>query len=158
MTRKITESGWYPGEKLLVTHISGDVDEQDVDRWKKSLEEALNKIEDNGRFKVFVNLYGFKAVNFDAHRKFRVTIPSTLADYGFRVGYLGLFPEAQVALKNTRGIQCVAAVHVHHDDTKINSYDRLFGSETERFFTHPDVGEKWIRSIDVTNLNQNIKA
>jgi hypothetical protein len=120
---KITETKWYPAERLVVTHISGHVDEQDISKWQQSLEEVLNRIEDNSRFKIFVNLHGFKAVNFDAHKKFRVIIPSTLADYGFRAGYLGLFPEAEVHLKNTRGIQCVAAVHVHQDDTKINNYD-----------------------------------
>lgn len=158
MYKKTTETTWYPEEMLLMTHISGDVDERDVEKWKKTLEQALDRIEDNGRFKIFVNLHGFKAVNFDAHKKFRVIIPSTLADYAFRVGYLGLFPEAQVTLKNTRGIQCVAAVHVHQDDTKINNYDRQFGSDTERFFTDPDFAEKWIKTIDVKNLNQNIKA
>lgn len=146
---KTAETKWYPKEKLVVTNISGEVDEQDIAQWKTSMEEALSKIEDNGRFKIFVNLHGFKAVNLDAHKKFRVIVPSTLADYGFRVGYLGLFPEAQVTLRNTRGIQCVAAVHVHQDETKINNYDKQFGNSTERFFTDPDVAKKWIDAIVV---------
>ena len=146
---KTAETIWYPREKLVVTNISGEVNEQDISQWKTSLEEALGKVEDNGRFKIFVNLHGFKAINFDAHKKFRVIIPSTLANYGFRVGYLGLFPEAQIALKNTRGIQCVAAVHVHQDETKINNYDKHFGNSTERFFTDPNVAKSWINSIKV---------
>ena len=82
-------------------------------------------------------------------KKSRVIVPSTLDDYGFRVGYLGLFPEAQVTLRNTRGIQCVAAVHVHQDETKINNYDKQFGNSTERFFTDPHVAKKWIDAIGV---------
>src|SRR5687767_13589187 len=116
MNMKITETKWYPEEKLVVTRISGEVDEADIEKWRQSLQDAIGKIDNNDRFKIFVNLHGFKAINFDAHKKFRVIIPATLADYGFRVGYLGLFPEAEITLKKKRGIQCVAAVHVHHDE------------------------------------------
>lgn len=146
---KATDTKWYPEERLIITTITGDVDEEDISRWKQTLEATLAKVEDNGRFKIFVNLHGFKAVDFESHKKFRVIIPSTLAGYGFRVGYLGLFPEAEVVLTNTRGIQCVAAVHVHHDETKINSYDSHFGHGMERFFTDPVVAEKWIHEINI---------
>jgi hypothetical protein len=50
-------------------------------------------------------------------------------------------------LTYTRGISCVAAVHVHQDQSKIEKYDTMFGKETERFFTDPSLGESWIRSI-----------
>jgi len=142
----ITETHWYPEEQLLITHLSGRVGSLDVERWKQSLDTSLSAIPDNGAFKIMVNLYGFKASDFEVHKKYRVIIPSLLADYGHRTGYLALFPEVEVPLTYTRGIICQAAVHVHQDATKINDYDTRFRSANERFFTDPVQAERWIRA------------
>lgn len=139
---------WYPDEKLIITHISGDVTREEVEQWDQSLQQALGELPDNSTFKLFVNLNGFKAINFDAHKRFRTVIPGTLANYGWRVGYIDLFEEAaNLPITQTRGITCTAAVHVHQDETKIALYDERFGRECERFFTDPQMAEEWIRSI-----------
>jgi hypothetical protein len=144
----ITKSTWLPEEKLVITQISGEVDVAEIEAWDRSLQEALAKIEDNGTFKILVNLHGFQAANLAAHKRFRTIIPATLANYGWKAGYVNLFEEAAgMQLTRTRGIACVAAVHVHQDQSKIEKYDSLFGKETERFFTDPFLGESWIRSI-----------
>lgn len=153
MSTKITESSCHPEKRLIVTHISGDIDKNDVEIWERSLKAALSQIEDNGLFKIFVNLYGFKATDFDAHKQYRSIIPLTLADYGWKVGYLNLFEEEAKELKytNTRGIKCVGAAHCHQDSTKIELYQSKFSSEREHFFTDPKQAEAWIEGLKVIN-------
>jgi len=140
---------WHADQKLLITQISGEVDLKDIEHWEQSLQHGLAQLADNSSFKIFVNLYGFKATSIEAHKRFRTIIPSTLASYGWRVGYLGLFEEAvNLPIIQTRGIRCTAAVHVHQDETKIALYEERFGHEREHFFTDPVKAEAWIRSIE----------
>lgn len=145
----ITESTWLKNEKLIVTRISGTATAEDVTRWETSLLAALEQISDNGVFKIMVDLHGFKAVNFEVHKQFRVIVPKTLADYDWRVGYLDLFPEAQIELKSTRGVRCMAAVHVHQDESKIRNYDDNYSRYNERFFTDPAVARQWIETFEM---------
>lgn len=144
---KKAESFWYPEKQLIVTRISGHVEMEDVEKWEISLLEVLNLVPDNGLFKIMVDLHGFKAMNFDVHKKFRVIVPQTLAAYGWRVGYLDMFPESKVVLTTTRGVQCFAAVHVHQDETKIKNYDTNYSRPNERFFTDPAIALRWIDQI-----------
>jgi hypothetical protein len=144
----VSGSEWIPEEKLIITHITGDADMTDVEEWDNSLQHALSKIEDNGRFKIFVNLHGFKALDLAAHKRFRTVVPGTLARYGWKAGYVNLFEEAaDIQLSNTRGISCVAAVHVHQDETKIEKYQSMFGTDSECFLTDPGQAETWIRGV-----------
>lgn len=148
---KITETNWYPEKKLLVTHISGDVDKTDIEMWESSLNEALNKINDNESFKVFVNMYGFKAIDLDAHKRFRGIVPLTLANYGWKVGYVNLFEEEakSVTYKNTRGIKCVGVAHSHQDETKMDLYETRFSCDKEHFFKDPAKAIEWIELLKI---------
>lgn len=145
---KIAKTDWEPANRLIVTHISGDMDKDDVIRWEKSLYNALDRIEDGSTFRIFVNLHGFTAANLDAHKHFRSIVPLTLADYGWKVGYLAMFEEeaSKLTFRNKRGIRCLAAAHCHQDETKISKYESLYSSVSERFFTDPQKAEAWIRS------------
>jgi hypothetical protein len=145
----IAESFWSEQQNLIITRISGQATGEDVARWENSLLTALLQVPDNGVFKIMVDLHGFKAVNFEVHKQFRVIIPKTLADYNWRVGYLDLFPEAEIEVKQTRGIRCVAAVHVHHDESKIRTYDQNHSRYNERFFTDPVMARDWIENYNV---------
>jgi hypothetical protein len=146
---KILQTTWHPDKKLIITQISGDVDTQDVVDWEQTLQEALAQVADNSTFKILVNLHGFKAVNLDAHKRFRTVIPATLATCGWRVGYLDLFEEAaNLPITQTRGITCTGAVHVHQDETKIALYEERFGHEREHFFTDPQAAKTWINTIE----------
>ena len=145
----ITESTWLKNEKLIVTRISGAATAEDVSTWKSSLLFALEQVPDNDVFKIMVDLHGFKAVNFEVHKQFRVIVPKTLAAYDWRVGYLDMFPEAQIELKRTRGIRCVAAAHVHQDESKIKNYDDNYSRYNERFFTDPVVARMWIDAFEI---------
>lgn len=142
-------SDWNQKEKLLTTQISGDAAIEDVKRWEASLQKSLEEISDNGVFKIFINLDGFKAVNFEVHKAFREIISRTLANFGWRVGYLDMFPEASVELKSERGIVCKAAVHLHHDETKITNYDKNYSRQNERFFTDVYKAKAWIDNYKI---------
>lgn len=145
----ITESSWIADQQLIITRISGPTTAEDVSRWEATLQKALNQIPDQGIFKILVDLHGFKAVNFEVHKQFRVIIPGTLAAYNWRVGYLDMFPEASIELNKTRGIECVAAVHVHDDETKIRNYDLHYSRPNERFFTDRLTARQWIEAFEI---------
>lgn len=145
----ITESHWLPEQQLLITHISGDITRAEVEYWEDTLHQALAEIPDDTSFKIFINLYGFKATDLDAHKRFRTIVPATLATYGWKVGYVDLFAEEAKGLeiRYTRGIRCTGAAHVHQDDTKIDRYEAEFSSPRERFFTDPEMARKWIEGL-----------
>lgn len=150
---KNTGTNWYPEKRLIVTHISGDIEKSDIDQWEECFKSTLAQIEDNTTFKIFVNMYGFKAVNIDAHKRFRDIVPLTLADYGWKVGYVDLFEEEAKTMvyKNTRGIKCVGAAHSHQDETKMNLYETRFSSNREHFFFDPVQARQWIENLEIAN-------
>ena len=148
MENKRTRSQWFREEKLLVTELSGDITIVDIEKWETSLYGAFDEIEDGGTFKIFVDLVGLKAVNIDAHKRYRDIIPLALADYGWRVGYLDLFEEAAgLKLTNKRGVSCIGAAHAHQDATKIEKYQSMFGTDREQFFTDPVRAREWIEQL-----------
>jgi hypothetical protein len=141
-------SKWYSDQHLIITCLTGLLSLDEIIVWEKSLYMALSEIPHQNTFKILVNLHGFTAENFDAHKRFRTIIPAVLADYGWKVGYVNLFEEsAAITLTNHNGIQCVAAAHVHHDKSKIDKYSELFNSENEQFYTSPARAKTWIESI-----------
>lgn len=146
---KTTTSSWNADQRLLTTVLSGNVNLEEIEAWKASLAAALQQIPDNSEFKMFVNLHGFKATDFEAHKAMRTVIPLALADYNFRAGYVDLFENVDLPLHKKRGITCKATVHVHHDASKIDEYDRRFGNERERFFTDPELGADWINNWQI---------
>ena len=152
-TTKNTETNWYPEKRLLVTHISGDLEKADIEQWEKSFKNTLDSIEDHTRFKIFVNMYGFKVVNLEVHKRCRGVVPLTLADYGWKVGYVNLFEEEArtMAFKTTRGIQCVGAAHAHQDETKMDLYQTKFSSNREHFFPDPAQARQWIENLELTD-------
>ncbi len=142
---KIIGTNWWPDEKLIETKLIGEVDLDDIHSWKRSLTEAMNKIPEGGSFKIMVNLYGFKAVNIEAHKQYREIIPLLLAQYDWKVGYVNLFEESKtMKFTRTRGIHCFAAVHVHQDEEKIRKYEENFGRTNEHFMTDPIKAMQWI--------------
>ena len=141
----IIKTEWHPEQQLIITQISGEVNLKDVEEWEESLLNVLQLLPDQSKFKIFINLHGFKAANLDAHKRFRNIVPLTLAQHGWKVGYLDLFEESkQLTYTTTRGIECVAAVHVHQDETKIHLYESKFSRTNEHFYTDVDKALSWI--------------
>lgn len=137
---------------MLITQISGDVDKDDIEHWEASLLAALDLIEDNSTFKIFINMHGITPVNVEAHKRFRTIIPLTLADYGWKVGYVNLFEEDAKSMKirNHRGIRCIGAAHSHHDETKMTLYKSRFSNEREKYFTDPKEARAWVTSPGIS--------
>lgn len=147
---KKADTKWIPEQKLIITELRGEINSEDVDKWILSLDRELSKIEDNGSFKIFVNLMDFQAVNLDVHKKYREIIPRTLSHYGWKVGYVDMFERAnELSYSNIRGIKCVAAVHVHQDATKINKYEENYSRDNEHYFTDIKKAEEWIYSFPI---------
>ena len=74
-TEKAIKSTWLPKEKLIITEISGEnVVKQEILKWKKELIAVFNMVPEGSHFKVFFNMHGFKAADFEAHKEFRVII------------------------------------------------------------------------------------
>lgn len=144
----IVNTTWQPDAGLITTNISGPATIDDIVCWEQSLKAVFDLLPNDSSFRIFVNLYGFKAINFDAHKRFRSIVPLTLATYGWRVGYLDLFEEAEgLPLSQTRGIHCTAAAHAHQDETKIHLYESGYSHDREHYFTDPSAAEQWIRSL-----------
>ncbi|MCF0048527.1 hypothetical protein LXM25_00580 [Dyadobacter sp. LJ53] len=144
---KIIRSDWHADDRLIITQISGDIVKEDVTRWEQTLDAALDQIPESGVFKIFVNLHGFTAADIDTHKYFRDIIPRTLAHYGWKVGYVAMFPQEaeKMIITRKRDIQCIAAAHCHHDATKIEKYELLYSSDNERFFTDVEEADAWVR-------------
>ncbi|MCW7491925.1 hypothetical protein ND861_04575 [Leptospira sp. 2 VSF19] len=144
---------WEKDSNLVITRISGAISEAEVSEWKQSLEKTFSSIPAGAKFKIFVNLYGLNPTSVSAHKAYRDIIPLLLSKYNWRIGYLDLFEEAKdLKLTSENGMECLAAVHCHHDSYKINEYERRFGRTSEHFYDDPEKSEKWIRSYPVSTL------
>ncbi len=115
---------------MILTRLSGEVSIPEIEQWEKSLFDVLEKISDNEVFKIFINLFGFKAINVEAHKRYRSTIPLVLSKYGcmldiwiclkklttlnyqlleaFDVWVLHIFIRMLLKLKNTRSYMLIA--------------------------------------------------
>ncbi|MGE8720740.1 hypothetical protein ACO2KH_05340 [Leptospira terpstrae] len=141
---------WEKESALIITRISGAVTETEVSEWKQSLEKAFAEIPSGTQFKIFVNLYGLNPASVSAHKAYRDIIPLLLSQYNWRIGYLDLFDEAKdLQLTSKNEIECLAAVHCHHDSYKINEYESRFGKDSEHFFDDPEKSESWIRNYSI---------
>lgn len=141
---KRTDSFYNANAKTLVTHLNGNVGADDVENWINSYHEALNQIPADTDFKVIVDLNGFKAENIETHKKMRTIIPASLAKYGHMVGYVKLFHAEGIPTSVTDGKRCIAAAHVHHDETKIGLYQSAYASSNELFTINYSEAEEWI--------------
>jgi hypothetical protein len=141
---KRVSSSYNHNKKILVTHLNGEVCADDVEQWIRSYHEALRQIPIDTHFKIFVDLNGFKADSLETHKKMRTVIPTSLAEYGHMVGYIKLFEPQGIPTSVTDGKKCIAAAHLHHDETKINLYRSSFAQSNELFTTDYHEAEDWI--------------
>jgi len=141
------ESTWDAARRLLVTRLQGTVGTDDVRRWIDGLHRELDRIADDTRFNIIVDLHGYEPGDLGAHKEMRTVVPLTLTRYGFRTAFFDLFDPVDVPLERTRGITCVAAAHVHHDADKMDEYNHRIGRPNERFFTDYRAAEAWIEAL-----------
>ncbi|PJZ46380.1 hypothetical protein [Leptospira brenneri] len=142
---------WDESNHLVTTRITGAVTETEILSWKQGLENTFANLPSGTKFKIFVNLHGLNPASVSAHKSYRDIIPLLLSKHNWRVGYLDLFEEANnLKLTSENGVECVAAVHCHHDSYKITEYERKFGKESEHFYDDPQSSEIWIRNYPVS--------
>lgn len=53
--------------------------------------------------------------------------------------------------KNSRGIKCVGAAHSHHNETKMEFYEKRFSSDREHFFLDSTQAGQWIENLEIVN-------
>lgn len=138
---------WEQNESLIITRLTGPVTVSDVIEWEQELQDVFQTLPKGTQFKMFVNLHGLSPSSVDAHKAYRNVIPLLLSRYGWRIGYLDLFEEANaLKITTTNECQCYAAVHCHQDGYKIQEYEKRFGKENEHFYEDPVLSESWIRN------------
>ncbi|TGM46726.1 hypothetical protein EHQ92_02030 [Leptospira biflexa] len=143
------DTKWEQDSNLIITRLSGPITEADAIEWEKGLTQVLQSLPNGTKFKIFVNFYDLNPSSVSAHKAYRNVMPLLLSQYGWRIGYLDLFEEANgLKITTTNGIQCVAAVHCHQDSYKIGEYERRFGKENEHFYDDPIRSEDWIRNFE----------
>lgn len=146
-------TNWEKESSLIVTRLAGPVTEVDVEEWEKGLREVFQTLPKGTQFKIFVNLHGLSPSSVNAHKSYRDVIPLLLSQYGWRIGYLDLFEEAnELKITTTNECKCYAAVHCHQDGYKIQEYERRFGKENEHFYEDPNLCESWIREYDLPSF------
>jgi hypothetical protein len=141
-----TASVWDSNSRILSTHLTGNITLTDVAVWTQGLENEALKIPDNSSYALLVNLVGFEPVSLDAHKAMRDVIPLFLTRYNFRTGFFDLVQAPDIPLTKTRGIECIAHANVHHDKSKMDTYNEKIGSEKERFLTNIDEAKIWLKS------------
>ena len=151
---KITKTEWFAEKNLVVTKISGELNKADIAQWEHSLYHCLTKLKNGTELKMLIDMYGFKAIDLEAHKFFRTVIPLMLAQYGWKVGYLDMFEEEAASIQyfRYRGVQCIAAAHTHQDASKMELYENRFGRENEHFFSDPYHAARWINDFRVTPM------
>lgn len=154
ITETRIESFFDPSTKILTTHLNGAVSLADVEEWITSYHKALKQIPPYTNFKVLVDLNGFKADNFETHKKMRTVVPASLAQYGHMVGYIKLFEPNGISTSVTEGKKCIAAAHVHHDETKISLYQNTYAGANEFFTTDYLKAEEWINRYEQSKTDK----
>lgn len=99
---------------------------------------------------MLVNLYGYKPLSIDTHKRFRHVLPMLLAQYDWKVGYMDLFKEEAkgLTLMNSRNIKCIAVAHLHHDEIKMKEFETSFGKFNERYFSDTEKAKTWIEDLN----------
>ena len=147
MTKEVYTK-WEETTGIVETKLSGNISETEIKEWIESLDRTFAKIPTGTKFKIFVNFYGLNPISVLAHKSYRAVIPVLLSKYNWRVGYLDLFEEAKdLRLTTTNEIECLAAVHCHHDSYKMKEYENRFARESEHFLDDPEKSDSWIRSF-----------
>ena len=139
----IVEAGYLPPVRALMARLSGTVDESDVARWIELLDRALAWVPDGTEIVVLSNLHGYEPASLDAHEAMRAVIPTRLAAHGFRTGLVDVVGES-IELAPAPRIVISKVAHVHHDATKMASYQAQAGTDRERFFSDAAHANAWL--------------
>ena len=129
----------------LRTRLAGTLTLADVHAWRDALHAAGRAVPAVAEFRALVDIRGYDvgAQDMAVHRVQREVVPRFLAAHGFVVGFFRLYEETPPPADPSLA-RCIAVAHVHHEAFKMERYDELLGSDTERFFTDPAEAEAWL--------------
>ncbi len=133
MADALIDARWEPDGQVVVTRLSGTIDESDVDQWRDALDAVVMDIPDGTEIALLSDLWGYEPASIDVHRRVREVIPRRLAAMGFRTSLVDAVA-GRLEIATAPRITCVKVAHVHHDHVKMSTYERAHGSAAERFF------------------------
>ncbi len=139
----IVEAGYLPPVRAVMARLAGSVDESEVARWAELLDRAFAWIPDGTEVVVLSNLHGYEPASIDAHEAMRAVLPARLAAHGFRTSLIDV-AGGSIDVRTNPRIVISKVAHVHHDATKMASYEATAGSERERYFHDPAYANAWL--------------
>ncbi|WP_141733076.1 hypothetical protein [Oligoflexus tunisiensis] len=138
-------SHWDDTLSILQTELKGAVTRDDVELWKKSLYEELDRIPDGRLFRLLLDLNGFEPVDMEAHKAMRLVIPEILMNHGMRPAVADLFDDpGELHITMLRNRRCFAFANVHHDENKMSLYEIRIGRSDQKFFTNSKQARQWL--------------
>jgi hypothetical protein len=143
ISNAIVEAGYLPPVRGVMARLSGKVDENDVARWIELLDRALAWVPDGTEIVLLSNLHGYEPASLDAHKAMRDVIPLRLAAHGFRTALVDVVG-GELEVRASPRIAISKVAHVHHDATKMASYEAQVGCDRERFFSDPARANAWL--------------
>ncbi|HVZ37982.1 MAG TPA: hypothetical protein VHI13_01800 [Candidatus Kapabacteria bacterium] len=149
MLERIIESEWNEADRTLTTRLAGPLTLDEVEAWEDGLYRTSDAIPFGCTFAMLIDMTGYNALAVDraTHAFQRAVIPTFLAAYDHRAAYLKLFDDIGEIAAPRRDAICGAVAHVHHDCTKMESFERELATENERFFCTRDAALEWLRTI-----------
>ena len=135
-----------PATRTLVTSVSGVLTLAEVAEWRDDLARTAGALPPGDEFRALIDIRGYEVADQDraVHQVMREVVPTFLARHGFAVGFWRLYDATPP--EPTGAARCRAVAHVHHDGDKMDRYDELLGTVTERFFRDRDAAEAWLAS------------
>ena len=138
------EVTWDARARLLTTCVRCALSVDEVTDYDNALSRVIATIPDGTRFIWLSDATGYEALaNRAGHEVYRVILPRTLAEHGFRTSLLDLY-DGELPITCVRGVECVAIAHIHHDAEKMGIFDERFARDDERYFSEVDVGRRWL--------------
>jgi len=131
-----------------LSRLSGVINIEDNIRWKNGLYNEHGKIEENGLFKLLLDVRGYEFESIEAHKFHRRIIPFFLSENNLSLAMLTAADMAELE-KAARpgGGMCAAVAMIHHDREKMENLDRTYGTAMDRYFHDYNEGYGWLLGI-----------
>ncbi len=143
MMEKDIISTWNPVRCKLTTKLKGSISLDDVELWKMDLLKASSSIDRPFTF-IFDNC-DFHAASMEVHRAYRDVVPRLLARHGLILSLLTEEEKNLVSREYDSSLpECKAMALVHHYRYKMETLDREYKRENQRYFFNIEQAEEWI--------------
>ncbi len=149
METAITDVSWNEDTRILTTRVAGVLTASQVQTWKDRLYQAGRLFPKEGPFKMLIDIQGYEVADQarEVHQVMREVTPVFLASHGFNVGFFSLYEVEPPVAREEASARCIAVAHVHHDADKMERYNELLGTDSERFFCDAGDAELWLTEL-----------